>query len=408
MYNPYVAGGLFCVVAHHFWDRPGGGELVMASLAVAAERLGYTPVLTSLTKFRVERYVDWFGIDLGRYPVVAGGISLKSFGLYQRLFVWRPVKKALELYSPRLVVIDMPTYKPIVGKVPIVEYIHFPLDATFNRRYRHLGFYYRDDPYTSERYGKFPLNIYAAVYARLYPIYARDNPFEVAELVLTNSRWTGEVVKALYGEEPLVLNPPLPPNLGDPGQRASFEEREPCVVMLGRYSHEKRYHWVLERVAPLIVKEVPEVRLVIMGDASTPTSASYYQSLASFAEFRGLKNNVTLLKNLSRGEINRVLSSCRVFLHATINEHWGIAVAEAMWHGVPVVVHKSGGAWTDLAQLGEAGIGYKDEGEAVEALARLLSDGKMWRHYSNKSLEKARDLTFEKFVDRATKLLSDL
>ncbi|AET33372.1 glycosyltransferase [Pyrobaculum ferrireducens] len=178
--------------------------------------------------------------------------------------------------------------------------------------------------------------------------------------------------------------------------------------MLGRYSHEKRYHWVLERVAPLIVKEVPEVRLVIMGDASTPTSASYYQSLASFVEFRGLKNNVTLLKNLSRGEINRVLSSCRVFLHATINEHWGIAVAEAMWHGVPVVVHKSGGAWTDLAQLGEAGIGYKDEGEAVEALARLLSDGKMWRHYSNKSLEKARDLIFEKFVDRATKLLSDL
>jgi hypothetical protein len=39
------------VVAHHFWDRPGGGELVMAGIAAAVEEMGLTPVLTSLTRF---------------------------------------------------------------------------------------------------------------------------------------------------------------------------------------------------------------------------------------------------------------------------------------------------------------------------------------------------------------------
>jgi hypothetical protein len=63
------------VVAHHFWDRPGGGELVMAGIAAAAEKMGLTPVLTSLTRFDGSRYREWFGIDLSRYPAISGRLS---------------------------------------------------------------------------------------------------------------------------------------------------------------------------------------------------------------------------------------------------------------------------------------------------------------------------------------------
>ena len=70
------------VVAHHFWDRPGGGELVMAGIAAAVEKMRLTPVLTSLTRFDGSRYSEWFGIDLSRYPTVSGRLSLRMFGLY--------------------------------------------------------------------------------------------------------------------------------------------------------------------------------------------------------------------------------------------------------------------------------------------------------------------------------------
>jgi len=70
--------------AHHFWDRPGGGELVMAVIAAAAEKMGLNPVLTSLTHFDGSRYREWFGIDLSKYPAISGRLSLKTFGLYMR------------------------------------------------------------------------------------------------------------------------------------------------------------------------------------------------------------------------------------------------------------------------------------------------------------------------------------
>ena len=72
------------VVAHHFWDRPGGGELVMAGIAAAVEKMRLTPVLTSLTRFDGSRYREWFGIDLSKYPTVLGRLSLETFGLYMR------------------------------------------------------------------------------------------------------------------------------------------------------------------------------------------------------------------------------------------------------------------------------------------------------------------------------------
>ena len=71
-------------VVAHLWDRPGGGELVMAGVAAAAEKMGLTPVLTSLTRFDGSRYREWFGIDLSRYSAVSGRPSLKMLGLYMR------------------------------------------------------------------------------------------------------------------------------------------------------------------------------------------------------------------------------------------------------------------------------------------------------------------------------------
>ena len=81
------------VVAHHFWDRPGGEELVMAGIAAAVEKMGLTPVLTSLTRFEGSKYREWFGIDLSKYPAVSGGFSLRMFGLYMRLSSGGPPRR---------------------------------------------------------------------------------------------------------------------------------------------------------------------------------------------------------------------------------------------------------------------------------------------------------------------------
>jgi len=155
---------------------------------------------------------------------------------------------------------------------------------------------------------------------------------------------------------------------------------------------------------------------VIFGGAATPTLQAYYRRVWRLAEEAGLrvadsleaKADVYLVANAPRRLINETMDRSRAFLHATINEHWGIAVAEAMARGLPVVVHKSGGAWTDLAEEGRYGLGYETAEEAVEALAKLLTDGRAWSLFSQRSLARISGFTFEEFLGRAIALLSKL
>jgi len=421
---------MYSIVAHHYWGRPGGGELVTSSAAIALGRAGLSPILVSLSRFNQRDYIDWYGIDITSYPQVALNLKLNMFALYMRLFIWYPTIKAVNKYGDvRVVFIDSPTYKPMIKLakekgISILEYIHFPFDATFKREYRHVGFYYKDDPYMKERYSRFPLNIYISAYSKIYSLFARDNPFNYATYVLTNSRWTAEIIKSIYGNEPIVLNPPIPPNIAVVGSPRPFGDRLPLVVMLGRFSEEKRYHWVVTELMSRLVRGFPSTKLVIFGGATTRTQLGYVNRVAGLARNAGFgvkvinegnvineldeEHQVYLRLNAPRAEINEVMDKARVFLHATINEHWGIAVAEAMARGLPVVVHRSGGAWSDLAMNGEVGLGYESVDEAVEALTKLLTDEKAWSRYSGKSLGRVGEITFDKFVSRLSELVKRL
>jgi glycosyltransferase involved in cell wall biosynthesis len=409
------------IVAHHYWNRAGGGQLVCAATAKALELMGFQPVLASTARVDVSRYPEWFGLDLSKYPRVDLGIELRAFGIYLRLLVGQSIRKALRRYPADIVFTDECTYKGVSDIVrregiKLIEYIHFPVEVSFRREFSGTGVYYGEDPYVVERYGRFPMNLYYRFYLKLLPTFLRDNPFDIASLVLTNSRWTAELAKRVYGREPAVLNPPIPPNVEVVREPRPFEVREDAVVMVGRFSEEKRYHWVIGEVLPRLREEVPSAKLYVFGATGTRTSRAYYGrllSLASRAGFKvsgdlGAEADVYLVENAPRGTINEVLDRARAFLHATVNEHWGVAVAEAMARGVPVVVHRSGGTWSDLVSEGSCGLGYTSAEEAAEALAKLLTDPVLWRYYSGRAVERVSGLTLDRFTERFSELLRRL
>jgi alpha-1,2-mannosyltransferase len=152
----------------------------------------------------------------------------------------------------------------------LVEYIHFPQEALFMREFPE--FYYKTDPYLVERYGRFPMNIYFSLFTKLLKLEVRENPFRDADLVLANSKWVADYVKKIHGEAPVVLNPPLPPSVGVVEKPRPFDERGDAVVMVGRFSEEKRYHWVIKEVFPKLRREVGDVKLVVFGTTGTRTS----------------------------------------------------------------------------------------------------------------------------------------
>ena len=411
----------FALVAHHYWNRPGGVQLVSAAAAASLDALGYRPVLASVARLRVEGYEKWFGIRLEGYPGIDLGLNLNSFDLYMRLLLPLAIRRGLRLYRPRLIFVDEPTYSPIVKEArrtgaAIIEYIHYPLELVARRELRGTGLYYLEDPYLAERYSRLHMRLYFRVYMLLSRLVTRSNPFEAADLVLANSRWTAGIVSRFYGREPLVLNPPLPPTTRIVEEPLPFEKRVDAIVMLGRFSEEKRYHWVIREVYPRVKREYRGARLYIMGSTGTKSSQRYYEYLRSLAESLGYRvststrreADVYLVANAPRELINEVLSRAKLLLHATINEHWGIVVAEAMAAGTPVVVHRSGGAWTDLVEEGRRGLGYTNAEEAARAVLRLMTEPGLLEKLSWAGLEKARSLTLDSFRARLGMFLEKL
>ena len=392
------------LVTHHYWDRPGGGELVAGGFAVALDRLGFYVELTATTKFCKTCYMDWFGIDLSKFKSHSLPFKLRAFGIYLRALSWLPSMWVVPRLKPDFVFVDFYQTKPIISLkrrygFKTGEYIHFPFETVYGPK---KITDWRNDPYLAERYGRFPWNLYLEGSLWLGERFNRGNPFEVHDVVWANSRWTAELVRLVHGEYPRVLNPPIPPNVEIVKEPKPFEERELDVIMIGRFSFEKRYHWVVSEVMPKLAKEVPGVRLVIVGGTGTVPSERYYQQTLELARKYGV--NVELHKNAPGKLKLELMDRSRVFLHATINEHWGVVVTEAMARGLPVVVHRSGGAWTDIVGNGEYGIGYSIDpqriDEVVDALAKLLTDPKTWYYYSWKSQERVGDLTFDRFIKR--------
>lgn len=415
----------YAVVSHRYWGSPGGGQLVDAASAIALNEAGFDPVLTGTFSFDPHKYVDWYGMDISKYKIITLSIGVKAFGLLTRLYAWKPAETAIKRYNADLLFTDEPTYKPLLKyksskSLKIIEYIHFPLEVVVDPKFKGTGLAYGEDPYIMERYGRFPLNIYWKIYITMLPHYIRGNPFEAADAVLTNSRWTAIVIKEVYGGDPIVLNPPIAPNTEIIGEPPRFSERSPRITMLGRFSEEKRYHWVVKEVAPRLFKDVPNAELIIMGGASTRTQVNYLERVEAEARKAGLKVTrgtnevdrnggiVRLIPNAPRSMINSIMDSSRAFLHATINEHWGIAVAEAMARGLPIVVHASGGTWSDLAGEGENGIGYQDAEKAVEALVKLLTDESAFSRFSISALSRVKGLTLREYSYKLGKIVKEL
>jgi len=401
------------VVAHHLWSRVGGGELVNAYVVKTLLDAGHDVVAVSTFGFEKEKYREWFGIDLGDVKVYALlPKMLPLFGIYQRLGFYIPLGKAIKKEKPDVVFVDSELYRPILklrkkNDFRLLEYIHFPFHALkFEKgdvpeEYREaFERYMADAKMYHKKYEKGWWRYYFKLWLKLYGRVARDNPFETADVVLANSRYIARLIKMLWGGEALVLNPPVRVRDFEPYGKKAFEERDNAVVMIGRISPEKRIEDVIDAIA--LSETKPALRIV---GGLIPTTIPYKEKLEKRARKKGVK--VEFYPNVSREELVKIATSSRVFVHATIGEHFGIAVVEGMAAGCPVIVHKSGGPYEDVINYGKYGLHYDTVGELAGRIDKLM-DSRVWRHYHSLSLRRAPEFSEEVFARKLLEVVGKL
>ncbi len=155
--------------------------------------------------------------------------------------------------------------------------------------------------------------------------------------LVANSLRTARKIKDVFHLNPTVIYPPV--NVDEmrcEDGMVAGHERERSAVTVGRFSREKGYE--------VIIKAMPLIKglrkLYICGISE---DRSYYEELLHLVHRLGLEDRVRLLPNLDRNSLVEHLCRCRFYIHAYPNEHFGIAIVEAMAAGCIPVVPSTGG-----------------------------------------------------------------
>ena len=206
-----------------------------------------------------------------------------------------------------------------------------------------------------------------------------------------NSTYTQKAIKHRWSRPSRLLHPPIP--LDKYNHSQGFEERETDLIYIGRVDP-------LKLGDPTIFKQMPELRTLIVG-----------------AEHKGMypdyEPDITWVKNATFTQLSDHLSNSKVYVHWKyffdgVAEHYGIVVAEAMASGIPTVVPKHGGPWTDISDYGKYAIGVDSVEEAIKEVHRLLNDKDYWEEWHNKGIQGAERLGYSTALEKIDGWLREL
>ncbi|WP_280177040.1 glycosyltransferase family 4 protein [Rhizobium sp. RU20A] len=154
------------------------------------------------------------------------------------------------------------------------------------------------------------------------------------------------------------------------------------MVCCGRLSQQKNHVFLLQ-----ILAELPDVHLAILGDGELR------QTIEDEATRLGVRDRLHLVGELPAKEVGRFLRAGDVFVFPSRFEAFGLALAEAMLEGLPVVTSNHPAL---MEVVGEAGFVLPLEKEEWKsAVERLTSDADLREEMGLKARAQAKKFTYE-------------
>ncbi|WP_366656667.1 glycosyltransferase [Fodinicurvata sp. EGI_FJ10296] len=335
--------------------RETGGGLMVGLWAVQALAADFDVTVLSWRPRPLADLDRNYGTRLAEMPqidvvtvakplLMLAGLLPTRGSLLKSMFLMRVARSWIAAHEPAIVVST--ANEMDVGR-PIIQYVHYPWIA-LPRPEAELRWYH------SARA--------VALYRRMAMRIGRfDQGRQSENLSLVNSDWTGAIFRRAYGRRPVTLYPPVP--IETTGR--SWEDREDAVVVVGRFSPEKR---TLEAID--IVRRVREAGYPLsLHLCGLPANEAYLERVKGAAHADS--DWVHLHVGSTREELIGLIGRCRYALHLMIDEHFGIAVAEGIRMGCLTVVHASGGP---CEIVGDPRLTYGDDDQAVARLAALAQD----------------------------------
>jgi len=193
------------------------------------------------------------------------------------------------------------------------------------------------------------------------------------------SKEVARSVKATYGVESVVIYNGIPTSEYLREKRKSDELIR--ILNIGKFKKAKN-HLLLVEAFSKTVKEMPNLRLLLVGDGSLR------KKVENKAKTLGLEEKVLFLG--WRSDIPEILADCDIFVLSSDWEGLGIVLIEAMASGKPIVATNVGGI-PEVVEDGITGILVppRNPDALAKAILLLARDKKLRKEMGKRGREKA-------------------
>lgn len=208
----------------------------------------------------------------------------------------------------------------------------------------------------------------------------------LATKIIVNSKAVGEIFKSrqknLGGKVEMVYNA-IDLDLYDPDVKVDGFREEFNIGMnfaligfIGRIHPEKGVEYLI-RAGSEVVKVVPEVRFLIVGDTALGEE-EYQRRMRDLSVELGLANKILFLGY--RKEVVKVIAALDILVLPSLREPFGLVSLEAMAMKKPVVATNTGGS-PEVVVDGKTGllVPPRDPYALSSAIIRLLKDKELVR-----------------------------
>jgi len=316
----------------------GGGEWVAINLINALKEHGHQVIILTDKSLNQNRFANVFNRKVSVDQQIVFPLAFFPPIDYHNIYI--DAIRSLMLKSKCEILID--TYSNAILPGMDVSYVHYPL----------LKRVESELPHTRSN------KIYFYPY-RSFLNFRRGDINN--KLIFANSKFTAEAVKAEFCVNPHILYPPVPSDMLNYNETDFNEQRDNNVTTIARISNEKNLN-IIPYIAKLTRKEVSFTIAGLLNSKETLNSM-----LRLIKELK-VSEKVKILTNVKRDNLREILSNSKVYLHPTVNEHFGISIVEAMSSGCLPVVHDSGGPKEFVTQ----DLRYKSIEEAAEKVEKAV------------------------------------
>lgn len=189
----------------------------------------------------------------------------------------------------------------------------------------------------------------------------------LAARVIVTSPHTGALLTRDFGVPEKKIAVALPGT--DPAPRARGSGGAPALLAVGSIIPRKAFDLIVEALAGLV--DLDWRLRIVGGDLAAPRTA---EALDALIAARNLGDRIERTGELAAEPLGRLFDASDVFVSASLYEGFGMALAEALARGLPIVTTTGGAAAETIPDAAALKIPPGDVAALREALRRLIAD----------------------------------